>query len=75
MQECLSVTDIHVKRPHSVTLCGGSALDQLVSGLLDYGKNPNHDYFGQYWDHDYLTQLLIDFVNIVHLLTLQKNSF
>ena len=34
-------------------------------GLLDYGKNHNHKYFGQYWDHDYfhdLTRLLIDFL-------------
>ncbi len=27
-------------------------------GLLDYDKNHNHDYFGQYCNHDYLTQLL-----------------
>ncbi len=23
-------------------------------GLLDYDKNHNHDYFGQYCNHDYL---------------------
>ncbi len=27
-------------------------------GLLDYDKNHNHDYFGQYCNHDYLTRLL-----------------
>ncbi len=26
----------------------------LHIGLLDYGKNHNHDYFGQYCNHDYL---------------------
>ncbi len=29
-----------------------------VVGLLDYDKNHNHDYFGQYCNHDYLTRLL-----------------
>lgn len=24
-------------------------------GLLDHGTNHNHDYFGQYCNHDYLT--------------------
>ncbi len=28
-------------------------------GLLDYDKNHNHDYFGQYCNHDYLTRLLV----------------
>ncbi len=27
-------------------------------GLLDYDKNHNHDYFGQYCNHDYLTRLI-----------------
>jgi len=26
----------------------------IVLGLLDYGKNHNHIYFGQYCNHDYL---------------------
>ncbi len=30
----------------------------LTVGLLDYDKNHNHDYFGQYCNHDYLTRLL-----------------
>ncbi len=25
--------------------------------LLDYGKTHNHDYFGQYCNHNYLTRL------------------
>ena len=25
----------------------------LEVGLFDYGKNHNHDYFGQYWNLDY----------------------
>ena len=29
-------------------------------GLLDYGKYHTHDYFDQYWDHKYLTQLHFD---------------
>jgi len=34
--------------------------------LLDYGKNHNHDYFGQYWNHDYLTGLLVgDMIKIL----------
>lgn len=41
-------------------------------GLLNYGKNHNHDYFDQYCDHNYLKQLLIDFENITHLLNFQK---
>lgn len=32
-------------------------------GLLDNGKNHNDDYFGQYWDHSYLTQLLFGLGN------------
>ncbi len=28
-------------------------------GLLDYDKNHNQDYFGQYCNHDYLTRLLV----------------
>ncbi len=28
-------------------------------GLLNYDKNPNHDYFGQYCNHDYLKLLLV----------------
>ncbi len=28
-------------------------------GLLDYDKNHNHDYFGQYCNHDYLKWLLV----------------
>ncbi len=27
-------------------------------GLLDYDQNHNHDYFGQYCNHDYLTRLI-----------------
>lgn len=33
----------------------------------------NHDYFGLNWHHGYLTQLLADFWNIVHLFNSQKN--
>ncbi len=28
-------------------------------GLLDYDKNHNHDYFGQYCNHDYLKLLFV----------------
>ena len=28
-------------------------LNPSMLGLLDYGKNHNHDYFGQYINHDY----------------------
>ncbi len=27
--------------------------------LIDYGKNHNHNYIGQYCNHDYLTRLLV----------------
>ncbi len=32
-------------------------IELFVLGLLDYDKNHNHDYFGQYCNHDYLTRL------------------
>ncbi len=32
--------------------------EELILGLLDYDKNHNHDYFGQYCNHNYLTRLL-----------------
>lgn len=38
---------------------------QLNVGLLSYGKNHNHDY---------LTQLLIDILNIMHLLNFKKTE-
>ncbi len=28
-------------------------------GLLDYDKNRNHDYFGQYCNHGYFKRLLV----------------
>ncbi len=31
--------------------------DHLI-GLLDYGKNHNHDYFGQYCNHDYFNTIM-----------------
>lgn len=31
--------------------------------LLDHKKNHDQDYFGHYCDHDYLTLIIIDFVN------------
>lgn len=31
-----------------------------------YDNSHSHKYFGPYSDHDYLTCLLIDFVNITH---------
>ncbi len=31
----------------------------LQVGLLDYDKNHNHDYFGQYCYQDYLKRLLV----------------
>lgn len=36
--------------------------------LLDYGKNHDRDNFGHYCERIYLTGLLTDFVNIMHLL-------
>ncbi len=30
-----------------------------IIGLLDYDKNHNHDYFGQYCNHDYLKLILV----------------
>lgn len=45
--------------------------DQRIR-LLSYGKNHNHDYFGQYWDHNDLTQLLTDSANNMHLLDIFK---
>ena len=35
---------------HIVLLSPGYMIEL---GRLDYGKNPNPDYFGQYWNHDY----------------------
>lgn len=32
---------------------------------LKHGKIPHHDYFGQYWNPDYITRLLTDFENIM----------
>ncbi len=29
------------------------AAEYFLVGLLDYDKNHNHDYFGQYCNHDY----------------------
>lgn len=40
---------------------------------LNYGKNHYENYLGQFWDHDYLTRLLTDFENIVHLLKTLAN--
>lgn len=38
--------------------------------VIVFSKSHNHDNFGKYWDHDYVTQLLIDFGNIMHLLNI-----
>ncbi len=32
-------------------------------GLLEYDKNHNHGYFGQYCNHDYLKWLLVGHIN------------
>ncbi len=32
----------------------GDSGSLVTLGLLDYDKNHNHDYFGQYCNHDYL---------------------
>ncbi len=36
-----------------ISCMGGRRANQEV-GLLDYDKNHNHEYFGQYCNHDYL---------------------
>ncbi len=46
------------------------ALDELKLGLLDYDKNHNHNYFGQYCNHDYLKQLLVG-----HMTNYMKDLF
>ncbi len=46
------------------------ALDELKLGLLDYDKNHNHDYFGQYCNHDYLKRLLVG-----HMTNYMKDLF
>ncbi len=39
-------------------VCARMYMSVCIVGLLDYDKNHNHDYFGQYCNHDYLTRLL-----------------
>ncbi len=41
-----------------------TAFTPFLLGLLDYDKNHNHDYFGQYCNHDYLTRLLAGHITI-----------
>ena len=45
-------------------------------GLLDYGKNPHHDYLGQYWNHVFKRLFLSLKLKIMHLfsISLQKNT-
>lgn len=38
-------------------------------------QNLNHNYFGQYWDHNYLTQLLVGFGNIMYVMNLKNVIF
>ncbi len=40
--------------------------------MLTLGKNHTRDYFGEYWDHYYLQQLLIE---ISYLLNIKKDLF
>ncbi len=44
---------------HTVALVPIEHRLNTTVGLLDYGKNHNHDYFGQYCNHDYLKRLLV----------------
>ncbi len=42
-----------------IRLAALKAESDSSAGLLDYDKNHNHDYFGQYCNHDYLKQLFV----------------
>ncbi len=42
--------------------------------LLDYDKNHNHDYFGQYCNHDYLKRLLVGHITKTYMKYLFKDS-
>ncbi len=54
-----TVDGSHWLTPHSIFFHTLEVNGYRQLGLIDYDKNQNHDYFGNYYNHDYLKRLLV----------------